>query len=60
MHGRIDAYCSPELANTLHAAATGTKEMCWLDTTQHIDLYDVEPYVSQAVAATAEFLHHHV
>lgn len=60
VHGTLDAYCSPELATALHAAATGTKEIRWLDTTQHIDLYDVEPYVSQARVATAEFLHRYV
>ncbi|OHV34830.1 MULTISPECIES: alpha/beta hydrolase [Pseudofrankia] len=74
VHGRADDYCSPELAAEMHrrtAAATsagagagtgtgtGTAEIVWLDTTSHIDLYDVEPYVSEAVAATAAFLRRH-
>jgi uncharacterized protein len=60
VHGRTDAFCAPELAGALHADATGPKEIRWLDTEQHIDLYDVEPYVTQAVDAAAVFLHRHL
>lgn len=60
VHGRIDAYCAPELAAELHARATGAKEIVWLDCAEHIDLYDVEPYVTQAAEATAGFLRRHV
>jgi fermentation-respiration switch protein FrsA (DUF1100 family) len=56
VHGTVDAYCSPELAQRLHADATGDKTLVWLDCAEHVDLYDVEPYVSQAVDATAGFL----
>jgi fermentation-respiration switch protein FrsA (DUF1100 family) len=58
VHGKVDAYCSPELARRLHERTPGDKEIRWLDAGQHIDLYDVEPYVTQAARATAEFLHH--
>lgn len=60
VHGTADAYCAPELAARLHERAPGVKEIVWLDCTAHIDLYDVEPYVGQAVTATAEFLHRHL
>ncbi|HLL66033.1 MAG TPA: alpha/beta hydrolase [Micromonosporaceae bacterium] len=60
VHGRTDAYCAPELAEQLHTLASGTKEIHWLDTAQHIDLYDVEPYVDAAVATTVDFLHRHL
>ncbi|MFC7277028.1 alpha/beta hydrolase [Paractinoplanes rhizophilus] len=60
VHGRADAYCAPELAEALYAGATGPKEMRWLDAGQHIDLYDVEPYVGQAADAAATFLHGHL
>jgi fermentation-respiration switch protein FrsA (DUF1100 family) len=60
VHGRVDAYCSPELAAAMHAEAAGPKEIVWLDCEQHIDLYDREPHVSSAVAATAEFLRRHL
>lgn len=58
VHGRTDAYCAPELAEALHAEAGGPKEeILWLDAEQHIDLYDVELYVTQAAEAAAGFLH---
>ncbi|MFV2019385.1 alpha/beta hydrolase [Micromonospora sp. LOL_023] len=60
VHSRSDAYCAPELAEALHTDATGPKEICWLDAKQHIDLYDVEPYVSQAADTAATFLHRHL
>lgn len=57
VHGKVDAYCAPELAAQLYADATGAKEIVWLDCERHIDLYDVEPYVARAAAAAADFLH---
>ena len=57
VHGRSDAYCSPELAAAVYEDASGPKEMLWLDAERHIDLYDVEPYITQAADATASFLH---
>jgi len=52
VHGKTDDYCSPELAEALAA-----DETVWLDCREHVDLYDVEPFVTQAVTATADFLH---
>ncbi|KAB8183272.1 alpha/beta fold hydrolase [Nonomuraea phyllanthi] len=60
VHGRTDAYCSPELARELHERKPGEKEIVWLDADQHIDLYDMEPYVTRAAQATADFLHRHL
>jgi fermentation-respiration switch protein FrsA (DUF1100 family) len=57
VHGQTDAYCSPELARALYERKPGDKEILWLDASQHIDLYDREPYVTQAAQAAAEFLH---
>ncbi|AGZ45784.1 alpha/beta hydrolase [Actinoplanes friuliensis] len=56
VHGRQDDYCSPELAARMHAETPGDKEIVWLDAQKHIDLYDAEPYVTQAVEATTVFL----
>ena len=56
VHGKTDAYCSPELARELHERTPGEKEILWLDTDRHIDLYDAEPYVTQAAEAAAAFL----
>ena len=60
VHGRIDDYCAPELAEAVHAAATGPKELRWLDAERHLDLYDAEPYVKEAADAAAAFLHRHL
>jgi uncharacterized protein len=57
IHGKTDAYCSPDLARALYERKPGSKEIRWLDAGQHIDLYDTEPYVSQAARAAADFLH---
>jgi uncharacterized protein len=57
VHGRTDAYCSPDLARALYERKPGRKEILWLDAGQHIDLYDQEPYVSQSAEAAADFLH---
>lgn len=56
VHGRQDAYCAPELAAELVRRAPGDKEIRWLDASQHTDLYDREPYVTQAADAVAAFL----
>lgn len=59
VHGRTDAYCAPSLAQEAHDRMAGPKEIVWLDTTNHIDLYDVETYVGPAVEhATAWFSEH--
>jgi hypothetical protein len=57
VHGKVDAYCSPELAAAIHAGTPGEREIVWLDTAEHVDLYDREPHVTRAVEATAGFLH---
>jgi fermentation-respiration switch protein FrsA (DUF1100 family) len=57
VHGRTDAYCTPELAEAVYADGSGPKEIRWLDARQHIDLYDTPPYVTEAADAAAEFLH---
>ncbi|WP_446218685.1 hypothetical protein [Micromonospora sp. IBHARD004] len=60
VHGKVDAHCAPELADELHRRAAGEKEIVWLDAAQHIDLYDTEPYVTDAASAAAAFLHRHL
>jgi fermentation-respiration switch protein FrsA (DUF1100 family) len=48
VHAKTDAYCSPGLARELYERKPGDKEILWIDAGQHIDLYDMEPHVSQA------------
>lgn len=56
VHGRIDTYCSPESAEATFARAGEPKKAVWLDTTNHIDLYDVAEYVGPAIAAAGAWL----
>jgi len=56
VHGRADDFCSPSAAETTFARAGEPKEALWLDTTNHIDLYDVPTYVDPAVAAAEAWL----
>lgn len=55
VHGRRDDYCGPDGAAEL-AARHGDAEVVWLDATEHIDLYDVDRFVTAAAAAIAAFL----
>lgn len=56
VHGRTDAYCSPQAAAAVFERAGGPKDILWLDTTNHIDLYDVPAYVDPALDRIETFL----
>jgi fermentation-respiration switch protein FrsA (DUF1100 family) len=56
VHGVEDAYCSPDGAREAYQRMREPKRIVWLDAKLHIDLYDNQPYVSQAVEAVTAFL----
>ena len=60
VHGVEDAYCSPEGARQAYERMGEPKRMVWLDATLHTDLYDNQPYVSQAVESVTAFLTEHL
>jgi fermentation-respiration switch protein FrsA (DUF1100 family) len=60
VHGVEDAYCSPAGAREAYERMGGPKRIVWLDCTLHVDLYDNDRYVAQAVQATAGFLGEHL
>ncbi|MEO3889875.1 alpha/beta hydrolase [Nonomuraea sp. B5E05] len=60
VHGVVDRFCSPEGAEEAYKRLDEPKELVWVDAKQHTDLYDQEPYVTQAVDATAAFLERHL
>jgi len=60
VHGVQDAYCSPDGAREAFERMSEPKRIVWLDAKLHIDLYDGEPYVSQAVDAVTAFLAEHL
>lgn len=49
VHGRTDAYCTPEQAASIHERLPGPKDLRWLETSNHIDLYDDPRFVQPAV-----------
>lgn len=60
VHGRTDDYCAPDGARRIYERAPGTKEILWLDTTEHIDLYDDPRFVDPAIDRAAGFLADHL
>jgi fermentation-respiration switch protein FrsA (DUF1100 family) len=60
VHGTQDAYCSPDGARAAYERLGEPKRIVWLDAKLHIDLYDGEPHVTQAVEAVAAFLAEHL
>jgi fermentation-respiration switch protein FrsA (DUF1100 family) len=49
VHGTTDTALLPELAQAAHDAAGEPKELVWIETHNHIELYDQDPYVTEAV-----------
>ena len=60
VHGRNDAYCTPEQAASIHTRLPGTKDLLWLDTTNHIELYDDPRFVPLAVQRLATWFGRHL
>jgi fermentation-respiration switch protein FrsA (DUF1100 family) len=60
VHGRTDAFTAPGQAQEAFDRAGEPKRLMWLDTTNHIDLYDVPQYVEPAVAATVAWFDRHL
>jgi fermentation-respiration switch protein FrsA (DUF1100 family) len=55
VHGTHDDYCSPAGAQALFDRATGPKTLVWIETTNHIELYDSPPHLDRAMAALVPF-----
>jgi hypothetical protein len=60
VHGVEDAYCSPEDAREAYERMGEPKQIVWLDAKLHIDLYDNQPFVTQAAEAVTAFLTEHL
>jgi fermentation-respiration switch protein FrsA (DUF1100 family) len=60
IHGRTDDFCAPDDARRVFERAGEPKAIHWVDTTNHIDLYDRPTYVEPAAAIAAEWLHEHL
>jgi fermentation-respiration switch protein FrsA (DUF1100 family) len=60
IHGRTDRFCPPEGAVWVYEQIKAPKEMFWLPTSNHIDLYDVDDYVVPAVQRAAAWFNEHL
>jgi uncharacterized protein len=60
IHGTGDAVLLPEYAQQTYDAAGGDKELVWLETHNHIELYDQDPYVSEAARHAIRWLDRYV
>ncbi len=57
IHGTTDFFLLPEYAQQTYDAAIGpNKELIWIETHNHIELYDQNPYVSEACQALVDWL----
>lgn len=55
VHGTTDAYCSPAAAQAVHDRSPGPRTLAWIETTNHIELYDDQAAVDEAVAHLQAF-----
>jgi len=60
VHGRKDDYTTPEQAAAAFDRAGEPKKLVWLDTSNHIDLYDVPQYVGPAVDEAVAWFYGHL
>jgi fermentation-respiration switch protein FrsA (DUF1100 family) len=60
VHGTTDAKLLPEYAQEAYEAALDPKELVWIETHNHIELYDQDPYVSEAAAHAIRWLDRHL
>lgn len=60
IHGTRDGTMLPEYAQQVFEAAVGPKELVWLDTQNHVQLYDQGPYVDEAVEHAIRWLDQHL
>ena len=56
LHGTKDTTLLPEFAQSAYEAAVGPKDLIWIDTHNHIELYDQDPYVTLATSSILNWL----
>jgi len=60
IHGRHDDFCSPDDAASAFERATEPKVFHWLETTNHIDLYDNPTFTEPATSLAIDWFHRHL
>jgi fermentation-respiration switch protein FrsA (DUF1100 family) len=56
VHGTTDTALLPEKAQAAYDAAAEPKRLIWIETHNHVELYDKDPYVSEAVGQVLRWL----
>ena len=56
VHGTTDFFTLPEYAQQVFEGAAGPKELVWIETHNHVELYDQDPYVSEAMEHLVRWL----
>jgi uncharacterized protein len=56
VHGTVDLFLWPEFAQRAYDAAGGDRQLAWIQTHNHIELYDQNPYVELATAQVLGWL----
>jgi uncharacterized protein len=56
VHGTMDLFLWPEFAQRVYDAASGDKELTWFETHNHIELYDQDPFVTEAASRVVQWL----
>lgn len=60
VHGRNDVVCSPRRAQSVFERIAGLKEMHWMDTRCHTDLWDGPSFMDEATDAVVKWFGKHV
>lgn len=60
IHGTRDDYCSPDAARATYDRIGEPRDLRWIQTTNHIDLYDQPEYVEPALDACAAWYDEHL
>lgn len=56
VHGSIDPFVPPRFAQQVYDTAGEPRSLVWIETSNHIQIYDVEPYVGQATTALIDWI----
>jgi uncharacterized protein len=60
VHGTTDVLLPPRYAQEVYDHAGEPKQLQWIETTNHVELYDQAPYVPQAVDYLVGWLDEHL
>jgi fermentation-respiration switch protein FrsA (DUF1100 family) len=60
VHGTADVLLPPRYAQEVYDRAGEPKELHWIETSNHVELYDQAPFVPEAIAKVIDWLRAHL